>query len=93
MQDAHIVTLEGTDTARMGELVYKNSKGGVIGPLIRKAVKEGLLTEDCTVRVERNGMSAFLPCKARVFTSKSLKEDDKGMRYVKYVPYDNPHYK
>lgn len=93
MQKLHVVTLESTDTARMGDLVYKNSKGGVIGPLLRKAVKQGLLTDECEVYVQRDGINVFLPCKASVFTGKSLKEDDKGLRHIKYVPYENPHYK
>ena len=90
MSEVHQITLEGCDTARMGDLSYTSSKGGVIGPLVRKAVREGVLTEDCMVAVYRNGNTAFLPCKASVFSTKSLKEDDLGLRHIKYKPYEGP---
>lgn len=92
MSEFHIVTLEGCNTARLGDLEHTSSKGGVIGPLVRKAIKQGILTEDCMIHVKRDDTACFLPCKASVFSNKTTKEDDKGLREVKFVPYDNPHY-
>ena len=88
----HEVKLEGNNTAVLGDIKHVNNKGGVIGPLLRKAISKGVLTPECTVRVTRDGQQVFLPCKAKAFSEYTLSETDKGLIRKKFVPYENPHW-
>ncbi|MCP4487296.1 MAG: hypothetical protein GY820_08265 [Gammaproteobacteria bacterium] len=89
----HTVELEEYHTAKLGGLEYKSKTGGVIGPVLRKAMKEGIVSEGDTVRVMRGDTLCFSDVPVEAFTSYNIKEDDKGLRRIKYVPYENPHYK
>lgn len=84
----HVVTLTGSCTATYKHLSYTNKSRGVIGPLLRKAIEEGLMTEEDMVVVHRDGTAVFLPCKVKAFSAYTIKETDAGLQRKKYVPFD-----
>ena len=88
----HEVKLEGSNSATLGDIQHTNNKGGVIGPLLRKAISKGVLTPECMVKVTRVGKQVFLPCKAKVYSDYTLSETDQGFVRKKFVPYENPHW-
>ena len=89
----YVVKLEGSNTAILGDLKYVNNKGGVIGPLLRKAITKGYLTPECMVSVTRDDKEVFAVCKAKVFSDYTVSETDRGLQRKKFVPYDDPHWK
>ena len=84
----HTVTLHKSNEARYKHLSYVNASRGVIGPLLRRAVKEGLLKEDDMVVVLRGDTVVFNPCEVRGFSDYDIREGDRGLARVKHKPFD-----
>ena len=83
----HTVTLEEYHKAHYKHLKYVNRTKGVVGPVLRLAIAEGLLNEDDMVQVERDGVVVFEPTKVKTWTDYDIKEGDKGLVRIKYVPF------
>lgn len=84
----HVVELIGSNSAKLGDLTFTHQRKGVIGPLLRRAVKLGIVKEDDDVIVVRNGTTVFNPCKVSGYTEYTYYENDAGISRRKYVPYD-----
>jgi len=84
----HIVYLEEHNKAVYKHLSYTNETKGVIGPLIRKAIEDGLMDRDDTVVVMRGSQQVFKPCNAYIWADYDIKEGSGGLRRVKYKPFE-----
>lgn len=84
----HVVELIGSNSAKLGDLTFTHKHRSVVGPLLRRAVKLGIVKEDDDVIVVRNGTTVFNPCKVKGYTDYTYSERDSGIVRSKYVSYD-----
>lgn len=83
----HVVELIGHNSARLGDISFTHNRKGVVAPLLRRAMKLGLVEEDDPVIVVRNGTTVFTPATVKDYVEYTYVENDAGIKRIKYVPY------
>lgn len=84
----HTVQLYGTSRADLGLLSYKNQRKGPVGPLLRKALLLGDVSEGDTVVVMRGNTVVFPERPVTDYTNYTYVENDNGIRRVVYQPWE-----